>query len=223
VLVALGGDGTFLSASRYASLHDVPILGINLGGLGFLTETPLNEMFPMLELIANGPVQFETRELLDVRVARGGKVESFRALNDVVLGKSALARILKIQVSEGEVIVTEIFADGLIVSTTTGSTAYSMAAGGPICHPSVRAIILTPICPHLLANRPLLIPDTSRLKIELAGDGKAYVTIDGQVGREFGQGDVLEVSKSEKALKVFRNPNRTYYETLRDKLRWGRR
>jgi NAD+ kinase len=161
--------------------------------------------------------------MIDVKTHCRGNEDCFRVLNDVVVSRSALARINQIQVLVDGGMAMNMLADGLIVSTPTGSTAYSMAAGGPICHPAVDAIILTPICPHLLANRPVLVPGTSKLRIELVDGGESYITMDGQVGNEFQVGDWIELHRSETLLKVFRNPKRTYYQTLRDKLRWGKR
>lgn len=223
ILLVLGGDGTFLAAARAASAHDIPILGVNLGSLGFLTETPLSDLYPMLNLVVEDRAAFEQRGMLDVILKTDHKTDHFTVLNDVVVGKSALARIIQIKVTFGDDVVTNMLADGLIVSTPTGSTAYSMAAGGPICHPSVKAVILTPICPHLLANRPLLVPETAPLRIELVHGGESFVTMDGQVGMEFKVGDVLEVVKAETTLKYVRSPKRSYFKTLRDKLRWGKR
>ena len=223
IILVLGGDGTFLAAARLAANRQIPIVGVNLGSLGFLTETPQDEMFQMLELMVEDRASHEVRDMFDVTVNCQGKSSRFTVLNDVVLSKSALARIIQMRVSVGEDIVTNMLGDGLIISTPTGSTAYSMAAGGPICHPSVKAIILTPICPHLLANRPLLVPNSSTLRVELVRGGESFVTLDGQTGMEFRVGDRIEIRRSDKTLRVLRNPNRTYYQTLRDKLRWGKR
>jgi NAD+ kinase len=223
VLVVLGGDGTFLAASRVAARLDIPIVGVNLGGLGFLTETPVSEMIETFSLVLDGKAEFENRALFDVVVHSGGKSECHEVLNDVVIGKSALARIIQVRASIGGEMVTELLADGLIVATPTGSTAYSMAAGGPIVHPSVDAFVLTPICPHLLANLPLLVPTASELTLDLVSDGHCYVTLDGQVGMEFRQGDSVVMKKADRSLMVLRNPNRSYFQTLRDKLRWGQR
>ncbi len=223
LIIVLGGDGTFLAGARLASVHGIPICGVNLGGLGFLTDIPASEMIENLELVLNGQAQIEHRTLLDVTIHRNGKTDEFLVLNDAVIAKSALARIIEIHVSTHEALVTNIFADGLIVSTPTGSTAYSMAAGGPICHPEVDAIVLTPICPHLLAARPIIVPGDSPLKIELKTDGETYVTMDGQRGMDFRIGDWMHIRKCDTQLTVLRNPNRTYYQTIREKLRWGQR
>lgn len=222
IIVVLGGDGTFLAGAQLAFQKRIPILGVNLGGLGFLTNTPVDEIYQMLDLIVTDRCEYEDRAFLEVIVHNGEK-RTFNVLNDVVIGKNALARIIQIQVKIEEEVITQMLADGLIASTPTGSTAYSMAAGGPICHPEVGAIILTPICPHLLANRPLLVPDTSTLKIELIEDGESFVTLDGQVGMELKNGDIVEVKRSAYTLKVVHNTNRTYYQTLTNKLRWGKR
>ena len=223
IIVVLGGDGTFLAAARVAAAKAIPIAGVNLGGLGYLTETTIEEMPEILDLICSDRAEYEERDLFDVLVECERRKECFRVLNDVVITKSAMARVINLQVSIGDEIITNMLADGIIVSTPTGSTAYSMSAGGPICHPSVKAIILTPICPHMLANRPLIMPGSVRLRIELVRGGESFVTMDGQVGMEFNVGDYVEVGRSESTLKFFRNPNRTYYQTLRDKLRWGKR
>ena len=223
LLLILGGDGTFLAGAREAYDRRIPILGVNLGGLGFLTNTTTAEMFDMLNLIFEEKAEFESLALLDVTKNCKGISTKHRVLNDVVLAKTALARIIEIRVTTDDMSITKMLADGIIVSTPTGSTAYSMSAGGPICHTSVDAIILTPICPHLLANRPLLVPDSTTLRIELISGDESYITMDGQIGGEFRQGDWFEVGRSKYSLKLVKNPNRTYYQTLRDKLRWGER
>lgn len=222
IIVVLGGDGTFLAGAQIAFEKGIPILGVNLGGLGFLTNTPVNEVNQMLDLIVSDRCDYEYRAFLEVTV-HNGTDNTFNVLNDVVIGKNALARIIQIQVKIEEEVITRMLADGLIVSTPTGSTAYSMAAGGPISHPGVGAIILTPICPHLLANRPLLVPDTSTLKIELIEDSESFVTLDGQMGMALKNGDVIEVKRAANTLKMVQNTNRTYYQTLTNKLRWGQR
>jgi len=225
LLIVLGGDGTLLSAARALGAHNVPILAVNLGGLGFLTSVTLDELYPMLEQILSGQHRTGERMMLEAEVVRGGKsTERHTALNDAVANKGALARMLDFDVSVDGDHVGRYRADGLIVATPTGSTAYSLAAGGPIVHPGLDAFVITPICPHMLTNRPLVIPDTSRVEIDFsAASGPVYVTVDGQIGIQLMPMDALLIRKSASKVAFVQPPRKTYFEILRSKLRWGER
>jgi NAD+ kinase len=225
LLIVLGGDGTLLSAARSLGDHPVPILPVNLGGLGFLTSVTLAELYPILEEVLSGRSRVSERTQLDTKVLRVGKVVArHRALNDVVLNKGALARIIDLKLHVDGDYVSSYKADGLILSTPTGSTAYSLAAGGPIVYPKVAAFIVTPICPHTLTNRPLVIPDTSQVEISFrAGDEPVFLTLDGQVGVELEHADKISVAKAAQPLRLVRPARKTYFEILRNKLKWGER
>ena len=217
-MLVLGGDGTFLYAARLVGGRDIPLLGVNLGGLGFLTEIPPNRLDDVLPLLWEGKLSCEKRMCLDVEVA--GK--RFYVLNDAVVTKGALARIILLRVEVNGELLTSYRADGLIISTPTGSTAYSLAAGGPIVHPCLDSMVLTPICPHTLTNRPIVLPPTSVVRVTLASrDEEVVLTLDGQVGVELEGGSSFTVKRSEKPLKVFRSPFDTYFNILRTKLHWG--
>jgi NAD+ kinase len=225
LLVVLGGDGTLLAAARLLGEHSVPILPVNLGGLGFLTSVTLAELYPILEQVLEGKNRISERVLLQAEVIRGGKViEQHQALNDAVLNKAALARMIDLDLHIDGGYVCSYKADGLIISTPTGSTAYSLAAGGPIIYPLVEAFVITPICPHTLTNRPVVIPDTSKVEVDFrAGEETVYLTVDGQVGVELQPGDRAAVSKASHKLRLVRPPRKTYFEILRSKLKWGER
>jgi len=225
LLIVLGGDGTLLSAARALGSHKVPILAVNLGGLGFLTSVTLDELYPMLEQILSGQHRTGERMMLEAEIMRGGKAaERHTALNDAVANKGALARMLDFDVAVDGDHVGRYRADGLIVATPTGSTAYSLAAGGPIVHPGLDAFVITPICPHMLTNRPLVIPGTSRVEIDFsAATGPVYVTLDGQIGIQLLPMDALLIRKSASNVVFVRPPRKTYFEILRSKLRWGER
>ena len=223
LLIVLGGDGTLLAAARLVDTRPVPILAVNLGALGFLTEITLEEMYAVLEDVLAGRHRTSRRGMLEAEVVRGGKtVAGYRALNDAVLHKAALARMLDYAVEIDGVFVSLFRADGLIISTPTGSTAYSLAAGGPIVFPSLDSFVITPICPHMLTNRPLVVPDSSRIEVHLKSVSEsAYLTVDGQVGTELSQGDTVVVRKSDRSIELITSRKRTYFEVLRNKLRWG--
>lgn len=223
LLVVLGGDGTLLAAARLMDRNPVPILAVNLGALGFLTEITLEEMYAVLEDVLAGRHQTSRRGMLEAEVLRNAKpVAAYRALNDAVLHKAALARMLDYAVEIDGAYVSFFRADGLIVSTPTGSTAYSLAAGGPILFPSLDAFLITPICPHMLSNRPLVVPDTARIEIELkSAEESAYLTVDGQVGMELHEGDRVAIRKSDRFIDLVLSPHRDYFQVLRSKLRWG--
>ena len=225
LLIVLGGDGTLLAAVRSMAEHAVPILPVNLGGLGFLTSVTLAELYPILEQVLAGKNRISERVLLQAEVLRGGKVvERQRALNDAVLNKGALARMIDLDLHIDGSYVCSYKADGLIISTPTGSTAYSLAAGGPIVYPVVEAFVITPICPHTLTNRPLVIPNTSKIEVDFrAGDETVFLTLDGQVGVELKHDDRVVLTQASTKLRLVRPPRKTYFEILRNKLKWGER
>ncbi|HEV8701343.1 MAG TPA: NAD(+)/NADH kinase [Candidatus Polarisedimenticolia bacterium] len=223
--VVIGGDGTLLMAARALASRPRPILGVNLGGLGFLTETGPDEMEKVLADILAGRYELDRRIGLEVNVVRGGRTIMRRStLNDAVINKSALARIIEIDLSIDREPVTTYKSDGLIISTPTGSTAYSLSAGGPIVHPNLEAFLITPICPHTLSLRPLVVPDRSIAELSLrAGDSEVYLTLDGQVGHPLKKKDRVRVRRSRQPILMVRSPRRSYFEVLRQKLHWGER
>ena len=225
LLIVLGGDGTLLAAARLLGEYDVPILPVNLGGLGFLTSVTLDELYPLLELVLAGRHGTTERMMLQAELLRGNQVVTRQlALNDAVVTKPDLARIIDFDVSVNDEFVCRYRADGLIVSTPTGSTAYSLAAGGPIVYPLIQAFVITPICPHMLTNRPLVIPDTSRIVIDFSpADEPGHLTVDGQVGFQLQRGDRVAITRAKSKVHLVRSPQKTYFEVLRSKLRWGER
>ena len=225
ILIVLGGDGTLLSAARALGGNRVPILAVNLGGLGFLTSVTLDELYPLLEHVLAGKHRTSERMMLDAEILRNGQTaERQCALNDAVGNKGALARMLDFDVSVNGDAVGRYRADGIIVATPTGSTAYSLAAGGPIVDPDLDAFIITPICPHTLTNRPLVIPGTAKVELDFAAaDDPVYLTLDGQIGFELKAKDRVVISKSTNRVALIRPPSKTYFEVLRSKLRWGER
>ena len=226
LVVVLGGDGTLISVARLFSDKDVPILGVNLGSLGFLTEITLEELYPRLEKCLNGNPRVSERMMLEVTLHREGQEsEKFHVLNDVVINKGALARIVDLETKVNRHFLTTYKADGLIVSTPTGSTGYSLSAGGPIIGPLMSCIAITPICPHTLTNRPIVLPDESIISITVASsfDEKVYLTLDGQIGFELREGDSIEVRKALKTTSLIMSRSRDYFEILRTKLKWGER
>jgi NAD+ kinase len=225
LLIVLGGDGTLLSAARLAAERKVPILAVNLGGLGFLTTVSQDEIYSILEEIFSGRNRISERVMLEAEIVRDGLVVRRQiALNDAVLNKAALARIMDLELRVDGDYVTTYKADGLIISTPTGSTAYSLAAGGPIVYPIVEAFVVTPICPHTLTNRPLVIPDSVTIEVDFtAGDDAVFLTLDGQIGIELVRGDHIRVHKAPVKLLLVRPAKKTYYQILRSKLKWGER
>jgi NAD+ kinase len=225
LVIVFGGDGTLLSVARHLAGRGVPLLGVNLGGLGFMTEFPAAESLDDLASAIEGRLAIEERSLLASAVRRGGEIiHQDIALNDAVINKSALARMIDLEVTINGEPLSVYKADGLIVATPTGSTAYSLSAGGPIVHPSMGAVILTPICPHTLTHRPIVLPDTAVVEITLAGaDDEVLLTLDGQVGRGLLPDDTVVISKAEGTLPLIRSSRRGYFELLRTKLNWGRR
>jgi NAD+ kinase len=222
-IVVLGGDGTFLSAVRWIQDTGIPVLGVNLGGFGFLTEASADQLFPIMENIINDACTTEERILLSAQVWRNGEsIACQTVLNDVVVNKEALARIAHIHTYINDDYLTTFKADGLIVATPTGSTAYSLAAGGPIIYPSLETIILTPICPFTLTNRSLILPDTATIKIRLdERDSNVFLTFDGQVGLHITSQDVISIQKAHHTIHMIRPPGLSYYDVLKEKLRWG--
>jgi len=229
LIVVLGGDGTLIGmADRIAEADtDVPILGVNFGSLGFLTEITLGELYESLEAVLGDAAQFDRRMMLRARTLRKGIVYTERTvLNDVVITKGALSRIIELSVAVGDQLIMRVRADGLIVATPTGSTAYNLAAGGPIVHPSLDAVLLTPIAPHILTNRPVIIPASATIRVQpLMNDShdEVFVTFDGQSGHPLQSDDLVEIERAEQPLRVVRAPTRTYFDVLRQKLKWGER
>ncbi len=225
LLVVLGGDGTLLAAVRLLGGCEIPVLGVNLGYLGFLTEVTMEEVWGALDHIREHGTEVEARTILSGAVDREGKtIRRYRVLNDVVINKGALARISDLEVRVDGQYLTTYKADGLILSTPTGSTAYNLSAGGPIVSPQLPAILLTPICPHTLTHRPILLEDDSTVEIRLVSkSGELFLTLDGQEGLELEVGDVVRVRKSGQRVLLVRSFHRNYYQILRTKLMWGGR
>lgn len=224
-VVVLGGDGTMLAAARVLARSGIPILGVNLGSLGFLTEVTLAELYPTLEAVEKSQCAVESRSMMHCQLERGGKrVATFEALNDAVVSKSALARIADFEVRVDGAFVSNYKADGLILATPTGSTAYSLAAGGPVLAPEVGAFVITPISSHALTNRALVVRDSAEIVVLVKSiQDKAYLTVDGQVGMPVHDGDRLVCRKSQEAVKLLRQAKRTFFDVLRGKLKWGER
>jgi len=225
MIVVLGGDGTLLSVARQVWNKNIPILGVNLGGLGFLTEITLNELYPVLEKVLRSEFEINEREVLKASVIRKGKrIAEFIVLNDAVINKGALARIIDLETTINDEYLSTFRSDGLIISTPTGSTAYNLSAGGPIVYPSLHTIIITPICPHTLTIRPIIIPDDVRIRALLKSrDEEVTLTLDGQQGFRLEFEDVVEVGKAEGRILLIKSPYRHYFELLREKLKWGER
>jgi NAD+ kinase len=228
MVVVLGGDGTLLSVADAigAAGSGIPMLGVNFGSLGFLTEVTLPELYPSLDAALGGRARIEDRMMLEATASRGGApLSDHIALNDVVVTKGALSRMIDLSVSVGDEFVTRVKADGLIVATPTGSTAYNLAAGGPIVQPNLDALLLTPIAPHTLTNRPIVIPATSAVRIQPLMEDRAevFVTFDGQAGLQLQAGDEICVRRAHRVLRLIRPSTRSYFEVLREKLKWGER
>jgi NAD+ kinase len=225
MIIVLGGDGTLLSVARLVGDHDVPILGVNLGGLGFLTEITLEELYRVLEKVVQGDFITNERVVLNASVIRRGeRLAEFLVLNDAVINKGALARIIDLETTINGEYLTTFKSDGLILSTPTGSTAYNLSAGGPIVYPSLHCIIITPICPHTLTNRPIMVPDDVEIRATLkTKQQEVILTLDGQQGFTLEFEDIVEVKKSEGHIYLIKSPYRHYFEVLREKLKWGGR
>jgi NAD+ kinase len=225
--VVLGGDGTLIHSSYVLAGRPVPILGINLGALGFLTEVPHGDVYPMLERVLAGDFEVVPRMKLRVHLHRGPTAEKMvdaEVLNDVVINKGALARIADLEASLGDVYITTYKADGVIVSTPTGSTAYSLSANGPILYPTMHAVIVTPICPHTLTQRPIVVPDDCEISLRLRSEtAEMYLTLDGQTGLPMLPGDRVQIKQSKNKVLLIKNPNVDYFSILRAKLKWGAR
>ena len=229
LVLVLGGDGTLLAMAKAIaeSGHDIPILAVNYGSLGFLTEITRPEIYQSLERVLNNRSTHDLRMMLRAVATRPGQPPvSHLALNDVVFSRTALSRMIELSVSVGDQFVMAVKADGLIVATPTGSTAYNLAAGGPIVHPSMDAVVLTPIAPHMLTNRPIVIPTEREVRVKTtsanAGD-EVFVTVDGQTGFGLQQGDELSIIKADRKLRLIRATTRSYFEVLRQKLKWNER
>ena len=225
VILVFGGDGSFLGVARLACRHGTPILGINLGGLGFLTEITVDEIYPMMERILSGDYEIENRRMLRTTLRRGKtRARNYEVLNDVVINKEAVARIIDLEIYIEGSHVTTYKADGIILSTPTGSTAYSLSAGGPIVHPALPVTIITPICPHTLTNRPLVVASEMKVEIKITTqEPDTYLTLDGQIGIRLRAGDVIEVKESDTVVKLIKSPFRDYFTILKTKLMWGER
>jgi NAD+ kinase len=224
LIVVLGGDGTLLHAARLCERREVPILAVNLGTLGFMTEVQRDRLYPSLERLLAGKATVDRRLKLAVVVRRGGQVlVDSEVLNDVVINKNALARIADIEAFVGGQRLTTFKADGVIVATPTGSSAYSLAAGGPLIHPSVKALLVMPICPHTLTQRPIVLADTEEIELVLESDDEMFVTLDGQSGRALQRGDRVIVKRASTATLLVRDEGTSYFGILRDKLKWGER
>ncbi|QWV99168.1 NAD(+)/NADH kinase [Geomonas nitrogeniifigens] len=226
LVVVLGGDGTLIAAARLIGERDVPILAVNLGSLGFLTEITLDELYPSMERCLAGDFEVTERMMLLACVERAGEVvELHRVLNDAVINKGALARIIDMETSVNGRYLTTFKADGLIISTPTGSTGYSLSANGPIIHPELECISITPICPHTLTNRPLVVDAGAQIAIKLnyAPDESVFLTLDGQVGMKLLSGDVVQIRKAPHVTRLIQSRSKDYFEVLRTKLKWGER
>jgi NAD+ kinase len=223
LLLVLGGDGTMLTAARLAAPRGIPILPINMGRLGFLTSFTLDELYPTLEETLAGQSSIIQRVMLQAELVRAGAiVESQCALNEAVVHKGAFARMIQLELAINSDFVCRYRADGLIVSSPTGSTAYSLSAGGPIVHPAVEAFVITPICPHMLSDRPLVVRDSSLVEVQLFGDkDSVYLTLDGQPGAPLQPTDIVRVRRAKDELQLLQPPKKPYFEILRNKLKWG--
>ena len=224
LMIVLGGDGTLLAAARSLGNREIPILPVNLGGLGFLTSVTLDELYPLLEQVLSGKYQVSERMMLESEVLGDGiAVQRQKALNDAVITQVALARMMDFILLVDKVNVSHYRADGIIVSTPTGSTAYSLAAGGPIVHPDLDAFVITPICPHMLTNRPLVIPGSAEIEVQFPVEESLHLTLDGQVGFALNAANRVVIRKASTRVLLVRPPQKSYFEILRSKLRWGER
>ncbi|HPQ16991.1 MAG TPA: NAD(+)/NADH kinase, partial [Bryobacteraceae bacterium] len=225
LMIVLGGDGTLLSAARALAGRQIPVFPVNLGGLGFLTAISPGEIYPELERVVRGELRIGRRRMLRGQLIRAGRcVSEYEALNDVVVAKGSFARIIDLDAHVDGHFMCAYKADGLIVCTPTGSTAYSLSAGGPIMFPQVAALCITPISPHMLTNRPVIVPDTSVITLEnRAEDDTAHLTVDGQVGEQLKSGDRIVASRSPHILQLIRPPRAHFFDVLREKLKWGER
>jgi NAD+ kinase len=225
LIIVLGGDGTLISTCRLVADKGVPVLGVNIGGLGFLAEVPVEKLYEMLEMVLTGECPIEERLMLKAQVLRhGALIAEYNVLNEVVVNKAALARIIDLETYINQSYVTTFKADGLIISTPTGSTAYSLSAGGPVLYPTLDNIVVTPICPHTLTNRPIVLAGSSIIEVILRSPTeRVYLTLDGQVGFSVMQNDTIVVEKSPFKTRLLVPCDRDYFEILREKLKWGER
>lgn len=223
VVIVLGGDGTFLGVSRILSGTDIPIVGINMGNLGFLTEVTREEALELVDIIAKGAYEVETREMISVKVIRENKQYcNYDVLNDVVISRGKVSRVVDLSLEINDKQISTFKADGLILATPTGSTAYSLSAGGPIVFPALPLTIITPISPHTLTNRPLVVSNKRIIRVRSLTDStELHLTLDGQISFDLMEGDVVEVTKSKKSVKFIRSPFRDYFSILKTKLMWG--
>jgi NAD+ kinase len=224
LIIVLGGDGSMIGTARLMGDYDIPVLGINYGTLGYLAEFRIEELFPALESVLEGDYLVEERVRLSVDLVRGGALLMHnRALNEVVVNKTAMARIIDIEAKMDGQLISQFRADGLIISTPTGSTAYNLSAGGPVVYPSMRALVITPICPFRLSDRPIVVPDDTTIEVTIKTPREeVYMTLDGQVGHPIEVGDQILIRKSSAAFKIVQPSNRNYFDVLREKLRWGK-
>ena len=224
LMVVLGGDGTLLSAARVVAGRGVPLFAVNLGHLGFLTSITLDQLYEELEIAIRGEPRVSVRRMLDCELVRNGQtIARYSALNDVVITKSMLARMIDLDTYIDKHFVAAYKLDGLIISTPTGSTAYSLSAGGPVVFPTVAAVCITPICPHMLTNRPVIVPETSVIQVVSHGEEGTYLTIDGQVGGPMSKGDRVICRSSANTISLIRPPKMLFFDVLREKLKWGER
>jgi NAD+ kinase len=224
LIISLGGDGTLLNIAPLVERPEVPVLGVNLGGLGFITEVAVDELESVLSKTLEGDYEVERRMTLEIRVLQKKARHRFRVLNDAVIAKGARSRIIDLETYVGDDYLCTYRADGLIVSTPTGSTAYSLAAAGPILEPTLGAIVLSPICPHTLTHRPIVVPGTALIRVTLRSFGDTVILIpDGQPGVQLNNGDQVEARDYGLPVSLIKLPSRSYYEILRDKLKWGER
>jgi len=225
LIIVLGGDGTLISTCRLVADKGVPVLGVNIGGLGFLAEIPVEKLYEMLEIVLTGNCPIEERLMLRAQVLRhGALIAEYNVLNEVVVNKAALARIIDLETYINQSYVTTFKADGLIISTPTGSTAYSLSAGGPVLYPTLDNMVVTPICPHTLTNRPIVLAGNSIIEVILRSPTeRVYLTLDGQIGFSVMQNDTIVVEKSPFKTRLLIPCDRDYFEILREKLKWGER
>jgi NAD+ kinase len=225
LVIVLGGDGTLLAAARAVAGRVIPIFPVNLGGLGFLTAITLDQLYPELERAFRGEQRVVPRKMLHGELVRDGQsIKSFEALNDIVIAKTQIARMIDLETHVDQQYISTFKADGLIIATPTGSTAYSLSSGGPIVYPLVAAICITPVCPHMLTNRPVLVPDNMVIQVVCqAEDGQAFLTVDGQVGEPLLREDRIVCRSSEHSVHLIRPPKMFFFDVLRQKLKWGER
>lgn len=224
LVIVLGGDGTLLSAARCVDGRDIPLLAVNLGGLGFLTAITVDALYVELDRVLRGEHSVGLRRMIDCELIRGSEtIGSYSALNDVVITKTMIARIIDLDTYVDDHFVASYKADGLIIASPTGSTAYSLSAGGPIVFPSVDCICLTPICPHMLTNRPVIVSGASVIHIDSRSEDGTFLTIDGQIGEPISKGDRIICRSSSKTIKLVRPPKMLFFDVLREKLKWGER